>query len=215
MIRDSGIIYPLVLVVGCDKTGKTTLINNLVLSMNKIDELLGNKGASYAVWKGIKPVDSEQAMRTAHTLLDAMLLSQTVAMPLILDRFNVPDEWVYSTAMKKPVPTKVRESYELAEHRLWARNFIVLYCEASSDDIAKRFETENEEDVPIEAIQAIQEKYEDWLELANQHEVPILRLNSSANVEETLTEAALAAITGQEVDPGFVYNGRMSEEEQV
>lgn len=213
MIKNSGIIYPLVLVVGCDKTGKTTLINNLVLNMNKIDELLGGKGDSYAVWKGVKPVSSEQAMRTASMLLDTVV--GPYSMPLILDRFNIPDEWVYSTALKKLISDEVKEMYELAEYRLWNRGVLVIYCEASSEDIVERFETENEKDVPVAAIRAIQEKYEDWLEWTSRHHVPILRLNSSANVEETLTEAALAAITGQEVDPEFVYKGRMSEEEQV
>lgn len=185
--------FKYVLVVGCDKTGKSTVIAGVVENMAAIAAEF--EGATYATWKGVKPDSTNQAIQVATRLLDST--DWIHAQPLILDRFNIPDEAIYAQALDLPMTEQQIEDLDYLHRRFMNNRIGIIYCDADTDEIKSRFASENEKDVPVKAIDNIKKGYVAWLNKVAS-DVPIVHLNSTHQTEEEMLNDALAFVTGKE-----------------
>lgn len=156
-----------IILEGCDKSGKSTLIRDIVTSM--LPEIP-------VVFKlSQKPKDDSPMEREKVIAAYKEMFHQAENNPnhvFIFDR-AYPTEMVYSIkrgydALSEPELLKL-------DTKLADGNTLLIYCEADPDVIAKRFLTDNEEFAKIEDIERLLERYNIFL---TKTKLPYIRINS-------------------------------------
>lgn len=181
-------MYDTIIVMGCDKTGKSTLINNL-LSVPDIK-------TRFSVYKGNK-------MSSTKAAFDASMevLNEHHNRSLLCDRFHFPDDMVYHPIFNTaPFPDDITQNYmERVLPILYKqRNTLIVYCYGNEDEVAERFKQEGEDLVSVDNIRDIMNNYIDWLKLLYEY-FPIVVLNSSYESKSDMFNKTMNAFYGNPV----------------
>jgi len=160
-----------IIVIGCDKTGKSTLIDSLLDSFVAVEYYKGNNQKT-----------PEMAFGRA---LDFVRANKHF--PTILDRFHFPDDLVYHPVMSgSPMPEKIEQAYYTWVYpELVNQGTIFIYCHASEETITRRFKEEGEKLIKPEMIRDLLAGYNDIIKNLEK-QFPILKLNSDILTKEEM-----------------------------
>ncbi|UKM63148.1 hypothetical protein [Weizmannia phage Youna2] len=173
-----------VIVIGCDKTGKSTLIDSLL----QAPEIKG----TFRYYKGEKCATPEDAVAKAQQV---MLERDVHGDPMIFDRFHFPDDFVYHPVFTGNLlpKTVVSRYFRWVFPGLKKRKTLFIYCFASPELVADRFINEKEALIPVEKIRDIMDNYIEVLGFLKEH-FPILVLNSEYMSKGQMFDLAYRAI---------------------
>lgn len=183
-------IKKVILLAGCDKTGKSTLSAGIAAT------IANNKknGLEVHYEHGESTTSVEQAIATGHERLANIrkLESAKEDYVVVLDRFNVPDEWVYYTVFTGNTftPEQMKDYQNLSDW-FWLLDPVVLYTKASPETIATRFASDNEELVSPEKIDMILDRYEAYFDIHLPEHIKLYTLDSTLTTPKTLLVAGL------------------------
>lgn len=177
--------YSNIIVTGCDKTGKSTLIKGLTTALADSD---------YKYHKGDLPKSTEEAINTAHAII---YRCDSHNKSFLMDRFNYPDELVYSHVMAGTPSSELIDQFSEIFDWLVETKPLFIYCEATEYDIARRFIAEKEEVVGIDQIKDILGQYRKYMAILRAAGVPVLQLNSSH-----MTATSMLAIALDQIETG-------------
>jgi len=147
------VVYPSVVVIGCDKTGKSTLIKGLLQALPE-----------YHFFKGDKQPSPQMSYDVAYKHAVELAASGN---KVIHDRFHYPDDIVYHPVFNggESLPDKIQKMYrsEIIPI-LQAQPTLFIYCSAAPEIIAKRFVLEKEELVNPKFIRDLLHNYDQILD---------------------------------------------------
>lgn len=169
-----------VIVIGCDKTGKSTLIQSLLNA--------GGIRDKYKYFKGDKMPTPEEAVAKAK---EVMMERKKHMDPMIFDRFHFPDDFVYHPvfAGEELPKTVVSRYFRWVFPELVEQKTLFIYCFADPQSIAIRFVKEKETLVNIDQIRTILDNYIEVLGFLKDH-FPIVVLNSDTMTKEEMFDQA-------------------------
>lgn len=183
--------YQNVIVIGCDKTGKSTLIKGL-------EEANEIKALGYDFFKGNKMPTPEDALQAA---IDRVRHNLKTGISTVYDRFHFPDDIVYHpvTSGEGPLPQELTDGYfKSVFPYLKDSGTLIIYCVAPADVIAKRFVEEKEELIDVSYISELLRNYNGALAFLQDH-FNILELDSSVLTTSEMFWIALGEIAGRDV----------------
>jgi len=145
----------LIIVEGCDKTGKTTLVEYLLKKLPK----------AYTFKYGDKPKDGSylerEKVRNAHWKMLSVYNYTFKDCCLILDRF-IPSEVVYSH--KRGYEARDDKDYiEMKKEIERMGDVIIIHCRTDIDQIAKKFLEDGEEYAKTDEIKDLVKRYDEYL----------------------------------------------------
>lgn len=164
------------LVIGVDKTGKSTLIEGL------------RKATKWPIFKFSAPKDAEDAARVCMAGLDASSKFANV----LFDRFPYPDDLIYAPVTTKSVtePCTMALYESLVLPLMQEQDFRVIYCTADPDTIERRFKEDNEDYILPEFIPTLLHGYDAQLDNLR-GKLPIMTLNSTTLTMQAMLVKAL------------------------
>lgn len=137
---------------GCDNTGKTTLIE---LLCRDIPELV-------RVPKSPGPAPRDEIMDYMNLYLSK---TQADTLPMVFDRFSIPSEYVYSTALKRDIVLDTMDMVS-SEARLSIHRPLIIFCDRPVDRILASFDDRDQLKGVRENIELIKKLYEEvWEKL--------------------------------------------------
>lgn len=160
----------MVIVEGCDATGKTHLVNSL-------KEALG--------WRTIKDSFNRNGIPS---YLDFVL--QNPEHNIIADRF-LYGEYVYPIVKRDGRPPLRREEQHLIERVLLMQPSVLIYCETHRDRIADTFDTRGEDFVTKADIDLILELFNERYELSL---LPKMRYNWASDDPKQVLDFVLTEV---------------------
>jgi deoxyadenosine/deoxycytidine kinase len=171
----------MIVLIGPDKAGKSTLAKELV----KRYPWFG-----YEVGGDQRIDDYEGTQRRVERLLQS---AQVSLYPTIHDRFNYPDELIYSSLNKSgDMPPRIRRWYDICvPHMLDRVGTLFICCTGSLGDLTKRFRASGDTDINEEWLEQLIAAYDIW---EHKCRFKILKLNSSIMTPALMLSSAIMSI---------------------
>lgn len=184
-------IKDIILLVGCDKTGKSTLTRGIVSTLEKNGKFKVYSEHGESTKSVINAVDVGNERLANIRALEQSKDDYVV----VLDRFNVPDEWVYYTVFSGIEMTEVEMKYYMdLEGYFWLLCPKVLYVTADLGTIATRFASDQEDLVKPTQIKEILNRYDRYFAERLPEHIKMHTLNSTKSTPKSLLMSALNAI---------------------
>ena len=170
-----------IILIGPDKSGKSTLCKKL---QKEYSELTYSKGSKMPI--------NDMIGKVVRLLVEM----KTGQKSYIFDRFHYPEELIYGSLNRDSLPFSVSHWFVngVAE-KLRDLNAIIIYCFADIDTLKKRFSESDETDIKVEWYERLLRAYGKWVKRTD---FPILKLDSSKLTEEEMFDKAKEFIKANE-----------------
>ena len=160
----------MILLEGIDRSGKSTVINNLIRSQVSTLFKLYNKPANNSYYE-------RERVRIAYNELFHQAELNNASSTVIFDR-SYPSEIVYS----------IRRDYDAFWDSFWWEledtlkgRAVIVYCFVDPDELVKRFTTTRESHLRLEEIPQILDRYNLFLDRTR---LPVLRLETTERPQD-------------------------------